>query len=233
MKKVVILGVGGYCANLIDVMHDINEAAGREEYTPLGFLDDDPKKIGTWYHGCEVLAPLSAARRFPEALFVNGIGSAENASRKRDIIGQTGLPPERFITLIHPSSYLARSARVGRGTVVAQNCVIMAGASIGDHVKMLPSATISYGSSVGDYSTVSSGVITLSDVQVGSSCYLGANVTIRERVCVGDGCILGMGAVVIRDVADHSVVVGNPARWLRSTLDAAPQPAERDDEEAR
>lgn len=219
MKNVVILGVGGYCANLIDLMRDINEASGREEFAPLGFLDDDPKKIGTVYHGCDVLGPLSAAHDFPDALFVNGIGSAENAWHKHHIIARTGVAAERFVTLIHPSSYVARSARIGRGTVVAQNCVIMAGATIGDHVKMLPNATISYGSSVGQYSTVSSGAVTLSDVQVGSSCYLGANVTIKERVRIGDGCVLGMGAVVLRDVADHCVMVGNPARLLRSTRD--------------
>ena len=62
MKKVVILGVGGYCANLIDIMRDIN-AAGREALAPLGFLDDDPEKIGADYHGYQVL-PVSVAACF-------------------------------------------------------------------------------------------------------------------------------------------------------------------------
>lgn len=223
----MILGVGGYCANLIDIMRDIN-AAGREALAPLGFLDDDPEKIGADYHGYQVLGPLSAAARFPDAWFVNGIGSAENAWRKHEIIERTGMPVERFITLVHPSSYVAPSAHIGRGTVVAQGCVIMAGARIGDHVKMLPNATISYGSSVGHYATVSSGAVTLADVKVGRSCYLGANVTIKERTSVGDRCVLGMGAVVIRDVADDCVVVGNPARVLRPTVSQALRPPVRE-----
>lgn len=218
MKKVVILGVGGYCANLIDIMKDINAKLGHEEYQPVGFLDDDPKKIGTTYFGFPVLGGLAgAAERFPDAHFVNGIGSAETAWRKQAIIDQTGAPLERFVTLIHPTSYVASTVTIGRGTVVAQNCVLMAGASIGDHVKMLPNATISYGSSIASYSTVSSGVVTLADVKCGLSCYLGANVAIKERITVGDYCILGMGTIVIRNVPDNCVMVGNPARLLRPT----------------
>jgi sugar O-acyltransferase (sialic acid O-acetyltransferase NeuD family) len=221
MKRIVILGVGGYCANLIDMMRDIETATG-EKLEPLGFLDDDPRKIGTVYHGHPVMDRIAtASTRYPDAWFVNGIGSAENAWRKDAIIGQAGVAVERFVTLVHPSAYVAPSARVGRGTVVAQNCVIMAGATVGDHVKMLPGATISYGGTVGHYSTVSSGAVTLSDVKVGRSCYIGANVTIKEFVTVGDDCVLGMGTVVLRNVPDNCVMVGNPARLLRPTKPAS------------
>ena len=219
MKKVIILGVGGYCANLLDIMKDINTHLGRDEYQPAGFLDDDEKKIGTEYFGLPVLGTIQdAASRFPDAYFVNGIGSAQTAWRKQAIIDQTGAAPERFVTLVHPSAYIAATATIGIGTVVAQSCVIMAGAVIGDHVKMLPLATISYGSKIGSYSTVASGAVTLSDVKCGLSTYIGANVSIIERGKVGDYCILGMGTVVLHDVPENSVMVGNPARFLRHTL---------------
>lgn len=217
-KKVVILGVGGYCANLIDIMRDLDAKAGEQLYEPIGYLDDDVKKHGTQYFGLPVLGGLKdAATRFPDAHFVNGIGSAETASKKPQIIAQTGAPRERFVTLVHPTAYVAPTVTIGVGTVVAQYCVIMAGAVIGDHVKMLPQCTISYGSNIGSYSTVSTGAVTLSDVVCGVSNYLGANVSIKERVKVGDYCILGMGTVVLRDVPENSVMVGNPARFLRHT----------------
>jgi len=217
-KKVVILGVGGYCANLIDIMRDLDAKAGEQQYEPIGYLDDDVKKHGTQYFGLPVLGGLKdAATRFPDAYFVNGIGSAETASKKPQIIAQTGAPRERFVTLVHPTAYVAPTVTIGAGSVVAQYCVIMAGAVIGDHVKMLPQCTISYGSNIGSYSTVSTGAVTLSDVVCGVSNYLGANVSIKERVKVGDYCILGMGTVVLRDVPENSVMVGNPARFLRHT----------------
>lgn len=43
---------------------------------------------------------------------------------------------------------------------------------------------------------------------------IGANATIVCGVTVGANAFVGAGAVVIRDVPDHAVVVGNPARRI-------------------
>ncbi len=46
---------------------------------------------------------------------------------------------------------------------------------------------------------------------------LGANATILCGITIGVHALVGAGAVVTRDVADHAIVVGNPARragWI-------------------
>jgi virginiamycin A acetyltransferase len=35
-------------------------------------------------------------------------------------------------------------------------------------------------------------------------------------VQIGDGVVVGAGAVVVRDVEDYAVVVGNPAKVIKS-----------------
>ena len=39
---------------------------------------------------------------------------------------------------------------------------------------------------------------------------------ILPGVQVGDGVVVGAGAVVVRDVEDYAVVVGNPAKTIKS-----------------
>ena len=45
---------------------------------------------------------------------------------------------------------------------------------------------------------------------------IGVSAVILPGVRLGRGCIVGAGAVVTKDVAPHTTVVGNPARRLRS-----------------
>ncbi|PIE28400.1 hypothetical protein CSA57_14060 [candidate division KSB3 bacterium] len=43
---------------------------------------------------------------------------------------------------------------------------------------------------------------------------VGANATIVCGVTLGRYCFVGAGTVVIRDVPDYAIVVGNPARQI-------------------
>ena len=45
---------------------------------------------------------------------------------------------------------------------------------------------------------------------------IGSNATILCGVTIGEGALVGAGAVVTRDVPDHTVVAGNPAKILRT-----------------
>jgi acetyltransferase-like isoleucine patch superfamily enzyme len=45
---------------------------------------------------------------------------------------------------------------------------------------------------------------------------VGSNATIMCGVTIGEGALVGAGAVVTKDVAPNTIVVGNPARVLRT-----------------
>ena len=44
-------------------------------------------------------------------------------------------------------------------------------------------------------------------------CSLGANATILPGITIGRYAMVGAGAVVTKDVPDHTLVIGNPARF--------------------
>ena len=51
---------------------------------------------------------------------------------------------------------------------------------------------------------------------IGDNVILGSNVVIIGDVRIGDNVIIGAGSVVVKDIPSNSIVVGNPAKVLRS-----------------
>ena len=218
-RKLIILGTGGNCLDLLDMIDEINRAAGESVYECAGFLDDDASLAGKDIGGVKVLGPLATAREHGDCFFVNGIGSPRSFWRKRDIIATTRVPPERFETVVHPFASVSPTARLGPGCVVFQNVVVATRARLGRHVIVLPNSVISHDAQIGDYTCIAGGVCVSGGAAVGDSCYLGANAAVRGDVRIGRACLVGMGSVVLKNVEDNRVVVGNPARVLRKTTD--------------
>ena len=216
-ERIIILGTGGNCVDILETISAINHARGGSQLVCAGFLDDDPERWGTSIDGVPVLGPLAAAGDHHDCLFVNGIGSPRNYREKQRIISTTGIAAERFATVVHPTASVSRTARIGVGTVLFQNVVVTNNAQLGSHVVVLPNVIVSHDSVIGDFSSVAGAVCIAGGVHVGHSCYLGSGCAIRDGVSIGDYSLVGMGSVVIADVARDSVVAGNPARLLRKT----------------
>lgn len=215
----MILGTAGNCIDILDTINDINAARGSQVYECGGFLDDDVTMHGKTVQGLPVLGPLSRASECVDYVFVNGIGSPSNFWKKRNIIAKTGVPLERFETVVHPTASVSRMAQLGHGVVVFQHVTITSNVTVGHHVIILPNTVVSHDNIVGDYTCIAGGVCISGNVSVGHSCYLGANATIIHGARIGDHCLIGMGSVVLTDVPNNSVMVGNPARFLRKTID--------------
>lgn len=52
-------------------------------------------------------------------------------------------------------------------------------------------------------------------VTIGERCWIGGHATICPGVTIGNRCVIGAGSVVIRDIPDDSLAVGNPAKVIR------------------
>lgn len=56
---------------------------------------------------------------------------------------------------------------------------------------------------------------TKAPVHIGNDVWIGANVTILKGVTIGDGAIVGAGSVVVKNIPEYAIVVGNPARVVK------------------
>ncbi|MBU0982881.1 MAG: acyltransferase [candidate division Zixibacteria bacterium] len=52
-----------------------------------------------------------------------------------------------------------------------------------------------------------------SEVSIGTNCFIGEKTTVMANI--GDKCIVGAGSVVVKDIPEYSVAVGNPARVVK------------------
>lgn len=50
---------------------------------------------------------------------------------------------------------------------------------------------------------------------IGDNVQLGANATIVGNVRIGNNVTIGAGAVVVKDIPDNAIAVGNPAKVIR------------------
>lgn len=58
-----------------------------------------------------------------------------------------------------------------------------------------------------------------SPIVVGRNVWIGANATILSGVTIGDNAVVAAASVVTKDVPKDSIVVGSPARVVRSVAD--------------
>jgi len=52
-------------------------------------------------------------------------------------------------------------------------------------------------------------------ISIGDHTWIGANAVITAGVKIGKHVVIGAGSVVTKDVADYTVVAGNPARPVK------------------
>jgi len=112
-----------------------------------------------------------------------------------------------------------KNAKVGRNCKLSSHTFICEGVTIEDDVFIGHNVTFindSYPRATtpgGALQTEADWAVEPTRVKKGAS--IGSGATILSKVVIGLNAIVGAGSVVTRDVPDHAVVVGNPARVLR------------------
>ncbi|WP_440878367.1 acyltransferase [Vibrio natriegens] len=56
------------------------------------------------------------------------------------------------------------------------------------------------------------------DTVIGDNCFIGAHAIIMPGVTIGDQVIVGAGSVVTKNIPSNSIVVGNPARVIKTDI---------------
>jgi sugar O-acyltransferase (sialic acid O-acetyltransferase NeuD family) len=145
------------------------------------------------------------------------VAVADNAHRAR-LISEAlaaGLPEYRLQSLVHPKASLAKSARLGIGSIVMAGAVVGPSAWVMDGSVVNHGATVDHDCLVHKNAWLSPGVHLAGGVTVRKGAFLGVGASVAPGVNIGSNATIGAGAVVLQDIPEGAVAYGVPARIIR------------------
>lgn len=92
--------------------------------------------------------------------------------------------------------------------------------TFGDNVFVAPNCGFYTAGHPIDFARRNRGLEYAYPITVGSNVWIGGGVQVMPGVRIGDNVVIGGGSVVVRDIPDNSVAVGNPCRVIRTITEA-------------
>jgi len=202
----VLLGAGGHARSVADVLDRLGDrvtaVAGapgeaREGWGPeVRQLDGDDQAVA--------YAASTGAR----------VAGAFGANRSRVRATSRAMAAVSCPPVLALTATIARSSRIGEGTVVLEHGHVGPQSRLGRAVIVNTAAVVEHDVVVGDGVHVAPGAVVLGGASVGDLTLVGSGARVLPGVRVGAGCVVAAGAVVIRDVPDGHRVAGVPARSI-------------------
>ncbi len=208
--KIAIWGAGGHGGVVLD-------AVRQEGLHDLVAFVDDAKGSSNRFHRSGL--PILYGRHQLDRLRADGVGGmviaiGEEAARAASAAVAVNAGFE-LCTIVHPSAAVCSDVCIGRGTVIFAGAVVQTGAEIGDNVVINTCASVDHDGRVGNGAQLAPRVALGGCVTVGELSFIGIGATVINGITIGRNCVIGAGAVVVRNIPDHSVAYGLPARVIR------------------
>lgn len=196
----LLYGGSGHAKVILDCL----EAQGK---SVQGIFDDNPalKEL----LGIQVVGPYQADF-LPKKELIIAIGNNPIRWQVAKAIRHA------FGTAVHPSALVSTYATLGAGTVVFHQAVVQAGASVGSHCIINTAATVDHDCRLADFVHISPNAALSGNVSVGEGTHIGTGACVIPGIQIGKWCTIGAGAVVTKNIPDHAVAVGAPARVIKT-----------------
>lgn len=207
-KKICILGAGGFGREVLCCLIDgISSTKLKIEETVCFMVSDEHYKE-TNIMGIEVI-PQSM---FDPAIYNVVIAIGDPTSRKRVV---DNLPPQTtYTSIIHPSAVICDWVEIGEGSIITAGTILTCNIKIGKHAHLNLHTTIGHDCIIGDFFTTAPAANISGNCNFGDCVYFGTNSAVRQGVKICDNVTIGMGGVVVKDITEEGVYIGNPLKKL-------------------
>ena len=222
MKDILIFGAGGFGMEVAWLIEDINRL--KPTWNLLGFLDEDETKWGEKKFGYNVLGDANYLESIPRPVAVAvAIG---DPNHRRSVVERLNSLNAEFPSLVHPSVVMSKTVKISEGVIIAAGSVLTVEIEIGAHTHIDTACAIGHEARLGAYVRLNPSVSIAGNVTLADGVYVGSGATIIQGLTIGANTVVGAGGVVVHDLPDNVVAVGNPARVIKTNANPANTPGD-------
>ena len=210
MKKVIMLGGGGFAGEVLETIDVINKNTD-EAISPIGYVyDDGSKDAGKLIHDIPVLGDLSYLKNVDlnEVLLVAAVG---RPVWRRKMVEEAKKIGGKFMSIIHPTVTLSKWAKIGEGAIMQRFCIVMPDVVIGDFFISNGFVGVGHDTVIGNYVQMNPHVVISGGTVIGNDVFIGLRATILPTR-IGDGAVIGACALITKDVPPNMMAKGMPAK---------------------
>lgn len=179
MKKIILIGGGGHCKSVIDVIEQ------EKKYKISGIIDKT-SFLGTKILGYKVIGNdldlMSFSKKIKYALITVGqIKSAKLRIKLFKLVKKAGfiLP-----SIISPNAHVSKHSKIGNGSIVMHHAIINANTYVGDNCIINSKALIEHDCIISSHCHISTNATINGGVKIDSSCFIGSNVVTTNNITI-------------------------------------------------
>jgi len=192
MKSIVLIGGGGHCKSVIDVI----EQEG--QFKIVGIVDKT-ELLGSNILGYSVIGNDSdldgLAKKYQYALITVGqIKSPSLRIKLFDLATKAGFT---LPSIISPNAYVSKHSSIGNGVVVMHDAIVNASVSIGDNCIINSQALVEHDCAISKHCHISTNATINGGVAVKLGCFIGSGAIIKESTTIGKNSFIKAGSLVI------------------------------------
>jgi len=210
MKKIVIVGSGGFAKEVAFLIDDINKT--RMEWEILGYIDEEIGESNGKYKVFNNDDWLESTDT--EIYVVFGLG--DPVLVKKLVLRFMNNKNLKYPTLIHPNVVGDwERIKTGKGNIICAGNIFTTDISMGSFNIFNLDCTIGHDVIIGNYNIINPSVNISGGANLANEILLGTGSQILQYKIISDKIILGAGAVVTKDLTESGIYVGSPAKKIR------------------